>query len=142
MENYFLPNDIHLACIKAVSFPNGIMEAHENINRLTAHLGTTNHFGISYPHGGEILYMAGVESHTEMPKGCQPFMIKKGNYIGVIVKDYLKNIEQVNHVFHQLTSRADIDPNGCCVECYLPEGKNAGDATDIRCMVRLADQKQ
>jgi predicted transcriptional regulator YdeE len=126
--------------VKAKSFPDGIIAAHEALSLVTKNT-TSNHFGISYPHDGEILYMAGeeIEAEQNIPPGTERFTIRRGNYASFYIKNFMENLPLIEKAFGILTDDPRIDPNGCCVECYLPEGSNFKTAKDMRCMVRLTD---
>lgn len=141
MENYQLEQDINLCCIKATSFPDGIMAAHQAITELTSQGEHPNYYGVSYWYDGKILYMAGADRKPdgETTPGCEPYTLKKGNYISIYIANFRENPTLIEQAFKQLLEFPGIDENGCCAECYFPEGAAVADATDVRCMVRLAD---
>jgi hypothetical protein len=136
MENFILDRDIKVMCITAESFPAGIQAAHQKLHACGAFSPGKNYFGISYPDQGKIIYKAAMEeSETgEAEKlGLEIFTISRGNYISVILTDYIKDLPKISKVFGELTSYPGIDPHGACVEWYINGGK------DMRCMVRLDD---
>ena len=141
LENYKLEDDIVLLCVKAKSFPEGIVAAHEALSLVT-NKTSRSHFGISYSYDGNILYMAGAENDAEasIPSGTERFTIRRGNYASYYIKNFISDLTLIEKAFRILTDDPRIDPNGCCVECYLPEGSNFKTAKDMRCMVRLADE--
>jgi hypothetical protein len=141
MENFKLEKDINLFCFKADSFPDGIPGAHEKMIAVTKDDAVRNYYGVSYWHDDGILYMAGAELHTgeTIPPGCEIYALKKGNYISVFIPDFSKDLSLIEKAFKELLDHPGIDENGCCAECYLPQGANALNAKDVRCMVRLAD---
>lgn len=142
MENYKLQNDIKLFCIKANSFPDGITTAHNKLVSITKADGKHNYYGISYLYDDKILYLAGTQiegKDEQIPPDCETFTLKKGNYISVFISDFAKDISLIEKAFNKLTDDPRIDPNGCCAECYFPEGCDLSTAKDVRCMVRLAD---
>lgn len=140
MENYFLEKDIHLFCVKATSFPEGIKAAHENLVSVLNPGIKRNYFGVSYLYDNEILYLAASEvaEGAAIPAGFESYTLKKGNYISIFIPDFAKDISQIEKAFKKLLAYPGIDEQGCCAECYLPEGCNGNDAKDVRCMVRLA----
>ena len=95
-----------------------------------------NSFGISAPDKtGTIIYKSAAEEleKGEFGKhGLPQFVIKKGNYIFIIIKDFMKDIPAISKAFDKLLSNPNIDPNGCCLEWYLSQ-------SNLRCMVRLKD---
>jgi hypothetical protein len=142
MEKFKLEKDINLFCLKADSFPNGIKAAHQDLASLAKSYGKRNHFGVSYLYDNEILYMAAAElksAKEEIPAGCEIYTLKKGNYISIYISDFAKDSSQIEKAFKTLLADPGIDENGCCAECYFPEGTDGNNAKDVRCMVRLAD---
>ena len=142
METFNLEKDINLFCVKADSFPDGIKAAHQKLNSISKKMGKRNHFGVSFLYDDVILYMAAAELKTEaekLPKDCEAYTLKKGAYISIYILDFAKDTTQIEKAFKTLLADPRIDENGCCAECYLPEGANANTAKDVRCMVRLSD---
>ena len=142
MEEFKLYRDIHLFCVKADLFPDGIKAAHTKLASLSNLDSNRNHFGVSYWYDDKILYMAAAEivkGIEEIPAGCETYTLRKGNYISIYISDFAKDPSQVAGAFKQLLDEPGIDPDGCCAECYLPESSDFTTAKDIRCMVRLAD---
>lgn len=142
MENFQLDEDIHLFCVKADSFPEGITDAHKKLASISNPGDKRNHFGVSYLYDDEILYMAAAEvinDKEEIPAGCEAYTLRKGNYTSIYIHDFAKDPSQIEKAFKKLLDNPAIDENGCCAECYLPENTDYSTAKDIRCMVRLAD---
>lgn len=138
MEKYLLGNNITVFCITAMSFPEGISEAHQTLRDLLPSDDGRKFFGISSPNRkGEIVYKAAVEElfDGEAEKfGCEKFVIKNGEYISIMVHDFQINSSEIVSAFHELLTDPKIDSQGECVEMY--PGQN-----DVRCMVRLASEK-
>lgn len=142
MEKFILDKDVHLFCVKATSFPDGIMPAHSKLASICDPNKNRNHFGVSYWYDNDNLYLAAAEYSKDLeniPDGCETYTLKKGNYISIHISDFAKDISQIGQAFEQLLNYPNIDENGCCAECYLPEGRSIENAKDVRCMVRLAD---
>ena len=142
MENFKLENNIDLFCIKADSFPEGIKAAHQKLVSIAKPMGKRNYFGVSYLYDDEILYMAAAEINSSeeiIPPGCKTYTLKKGNYISFYITDFTKDLTQIEKAFKSLVADPRIDEEGCCAECYFPEGTDGTTAKDVRCMVRLAD---
>lgn len=142
MENFKLEKDINLFCVKADSFPDGIMAAHQKLASIAKSLGKRNHFGVSYLYDNENLYMAAAEIDIDretMPIDCKLYTLRKGNYISIYISDFAKDILQIGKAFETLLADPRIDEQGCCVECYFPKGTDGTNAKNVRCMVRLAD---
>lgn len=136
MENYNLDHDIPVMYITASSFPEGICEAHDQLNSRVLFSGERHLFGISRPEGGlhNIVYKAAAEQLNENEAreyGLESMIIPKGMYRSIYISDYAKDPQQIGQAFEQLLDNVSIlDPNGYCIEMYI--GK-----TDVRCMIRL-----
>jgi hypothetical protein len=142
MEKFILEKDVHLICIRAVSFPAGIAEAQEKLEHLFNPVNGHNYYGVSYLYDDDILYFAGVEIASEsetIPLQCERYTLRKGTYISVVVTGYRNQLPRIKEIFDSLLDEPQIDPKGCCAEMYLPAAQSFRTATDIRCMVRLAD---
>ena len=136
METIQIDKDIRVLYITAISFPDGVMAAHQQLHALLPNATQRRLFGLSRPeNGGEIIYKAAAEElhpgEAEELK-CGSMIIKKGNYACITINNYMKDIPAINNAFQQLTALPDIDPQGYCVEWYLND-------KDVKCMVRIAD---
>ncbi len=135
MPNYYiLEKDVYVFCVTASSFPNGVLDAHQQLHSYVDYDLKRNYFGISAPDKtGTIIYKSAAE---EINKGelskhqLEEFIIKKGNYIYIDIKDFMKDVNSIGKAFNELISNPSIDPQGCCIEWYLSQN-------DVRCMVRL-----
>lgn len=136
MANYVLEKDIQVFYVTASSFPNGVLAAHQQLHAYVEYDANRNYFGISAPDKtGTIIYKAAAEElkKNELSKHqLQEFIIKKGNYIYIDIKDFMKDVFSMSKAFDELISNPAIDPQGCCVEWYLTQN-------DVRCMIRLKD---
>ncbi len=135
METITLDNDIKVFFITAKSFPDGIMDAHKKLHALVPLSADRKFFGISRPENGVIAYKAAAEeiNQGEAEKlNCDTIVLKKGKYISLTIKDYMKDIQSIGRAFKKLLSYPGLDPNGYCVEWYL-NGK------DVKCMIRLEE---
>ena len=136
MESIFLQKDIKVFYVTATSFPDGIQEAYQKLHSLIGSPAGRRFFGISYPETpSKIIYKAAAEeSYTGEGEqlGCETFIIKKGQYISIYIKDFMKDVPKIGQSFQELLADERIDPKGCCLEEYT-------NAKDVRCMVRLKD---
>ena len=134
MEKYYLEQDIKAFYVKASSFPGGIKPAFEKLHSLIKSTVDRRFFGISYPEiPGKIIYKAAVEEMYQGEAeelGCEIFIIKKGEYTSIYIKDFMKDISSIGKAFHELLQDPGIDPKGYCLEVY--EGMN-----NARCLVPL-----
>jgi hypothetical protein len=136
MKSIFLEQDIKVFYVTAPSFPDGVQKAYQKLHSLIGSPTGRKFFGISYPEApSKIIYKAAVEESYpgEGEKlDCETFVIKKGQYISIYIKDFMKDIPKIGQSFQELLAHQGIDPNGCCVEEYVND-------KDVRCMVRLKD---
>lgn len=137
MEIVQLSNSIQLIGVKASSFPEGIEQAHEQLKASTASEKERSFYGISYPlRDGTIKYLAVA---TEFPQdtvtgpGFEPYTIRQGAFLAVILKDWRSDVSKIQQTFRQLTADPRIDQNGYCLEEYIDENT-------LRCMVPLAEE--
>ena len=136
MESIFLEKGIKIFYVTATSFPEGIQGAYQKLHSLIGSPAGRKFFGISYPETpSKIIYKAAVEESYPSEgekRGCETFVIKKGQYISIYIKDFMKDIPKIGQSFQELLADERIDPKGCCVEEYIND-------KDVRCMVRLKD---
>jgi hypothetical protein len=137
MEPYKLDRDIRLLCIPAASFPDGVAAAYQKLHSLVPPTGGRHFFGISWldSKGGMIYKACAEEAYTgEAEKfGAETFVVKKGDYISIVLHDFMADTSAFGRAFRELTADPRIDPQGAGVEMYLSE-------KEVRCMVRLAPQ--
>jgi hypothetical protein len=138
MEIFNLDTDIKVLCVTAKSFPDGIMEAFDQLHSIVPVTEKGRQFGISRPNeSGNIVYKAAMEEVHDGEAallGCEPFVIKKGTYLFVDRTDFMKDLPGIGSSFQMLIAQPNIDPDGYCLEWYLND-------KDVRCMVRLDDNK-
>ncbi len=133
METIKLEQDIKVVCIKAKSFPEGIMDAHEKLREIIPNLHERRIFGLSRPENGKIEYQAAAEElftgEAEKLK-CKNMVIQKGKYNCLTIENYQNDFPAIGMAFQKLLHMPDIDPLGYCVEWYVNE-------KDVKCMVRM-----
>ena len=134
METLVFDNDITVMYVAATTFPAGVMDAFKKLHSLVPMDGSRKFFGLSRPEGGGgIQYKAAAEVQLpgEAEKlGLETLVLRKGRYICVTIKDFMKDVQAIGATFQQLIQRPDIDPQGYCVEWYFND-------KDVRCMIRL-----
>jgi predicted transcriptional regulator YdeE len=134
MNQLILDNAITVYTVKAASFPDGVLAAHQHLHGLAPYSVKRRYFGISRPEGaGTIVYYAAAE---ELEKGefarhdLPVFTIAAGTYSYTDIPDFMKNIPAIGQTFQALLGGKNIDPSGACVEWYLSDSV-------CRCMVRI-----
>src|SRR5665648_181562 len=134
MEKFTIEEDIKVFCETAKSFPEGIVEAHKELESILSCSKQRRYFGISSRNAkGIVNYDAAAEEIYQGEAeelGCEKFVIQSGQYISILIEDYINDITSIAKAFQLLIAYPGIDPDGYCVEWYLNE-------KDVRCMVRL-----
>ncbi len=134
MESYFLENDIRVCCVTADFTPDAILTAHQKLHAVIPYTKERRYFGISRPNkDGVIQYEAAAEELVQaegVKLGLNTAVLKKGNYICIVIKNYLNDLSEIGCTFSTLLQHTDIDPEGYCVEWYINDN-------DVQCMVRL-----
>lgn len=133
---YTLEYDIQLVCVKAASFPEGVMAAYQQLQSVVTNASSRRYFGISYPNqDGSILYKACAEQiHMGEAEslGLESFTIKAGRFTSIYIEDHMRDSQSIGNAFHELLKDKDIDPRGYCLEMY----KDFADK-DVLCLVPL-----
>jgi hypothetical protein len=133
METYYLDHDIRLCCISAASFPAGVMDAYQRLHNLFPDFQTRRVYGIAWPDGqGSMVYKAGVEESypgEARDIGMETFVVKKGEYLGLLVKNFMDDIASIGLAFRRLVDTPGIHPDTIGIEMY--QGDN------VRCLVPL-----
>lgn len=133
METIHFDNDIKVIYVQALSFPDGIMTAHQKLHGVIPFFIERRYYGISRPEEGVINYKAGAEELTpgEAEKfGLDSLTLPKGEYACISIADYMKNLQAIGQAFDELTQLPNIDPQGYCIEWYISD-------KDVKCMVRV-----
>lgn len=135
MEKITIEKDIKVLCLRAMSFPDDMIETHRKLRMLFLFNGKRQYFGLSHlDHDKEkILYRAAAEELEEDEVErlhCESFTIKSGEYASITIPDFMKDISAVGKVFAELLRSPNVDPEAYCLEWYLND-------TDVRCMVPL-----
>jgi hypothetical protein len=135
MEKYTLENDVNILYVTAKSFPDGIQEAYDALDKK---LGTTEgrtFYGISYMYDGKIIYKAAAAENFDGEGGqlgCETMTVKKGNYLTETILDWKENMPAFGPTFQKLLDTPQLDQNSFCVEWYKSD-------KEVMCMVKLVD---
>jgi hypothetical protein len=135
MEIITIDNDIEAMYVTASSFPEGVLAAHQTLHALIPYSENRRYFGLSRPeNNGGIVYRAAAEEINDGEAGqlnLGAITLKKGRYVSLLVKDFMKDISGIEKAFNQLLAYPGLDPQGYCVELYLSQ-------KDVQCMIRIA----
>jgi hypothetical protein len=135
MNTQAIENDIHVLYVTADSFPDGILSAYERLHTHIPFSPERKFYGLSRIENGRgIVYKAAVEmKDPSEPKrfDLETMTIARGKYLTETVLNFKDDIPKIGMTFEKLLRHPDLDPEGYCVEWYLPNDK------DVVCMVRL-----
>lgn len=135
MGKHTVKDDIHLICVRATSFPDGIAEAFQKLEQTDASIAKRKRYGIS--HGGDIgiIYWAAAEEAFKGEAytfGLEQYTIKKGVYATETLKNIKGNEELIGKAFDKLLDHPKLDPMGECIEQYTNEN-------EVVCIVRILE---
>lgn len=133
MKNIILSNDIKVYYIQAKSFPEGITDAFRALEKSGENFKDRPYFGISSMKGSEIIYRAGIQilnEEEEKKIGQNIFIIPKGEYSTMNIKNFRKNISEIAETFKVLLTTPGADMEFPCIEWYENH-------EDVLCMVKL-----
>ena len=136
MQIYHLKHDIKVLCVEARSFPGGIKDAFNKINRLPQ-MQLRHIFGISKPLNGMIRYRAAASANkvNEAGKsGYSSFTINAGNYVGEKLTNWQQNEMMIMSIFNRLVADKRIDGSAYCIEWYKSEN-------ELWCMVLMCEHE-
>lgn len=136
MGNFQLDRDIEVFYVTASSFPDGVMGAFDKLNTLLPKNEKRTLYGISFPdQSGKISYKAAAAakySGEGSQFGCESFLLQKGNYESIEVKNFMTNLAAVGQAFDKLLKHPKLHTQGYCLEIYTND-------RDVQCLVKLLD---
>ncbi len=135
MDNYNFTKDVATYCVTAESFPDGIADAHAQLQALLPKNDRRDFFGISWQdqNGITIYKAAGEIMEGESLPGMETFVIKNGPYNAFYIYNYAENPDSISQAFELLLKEHEVDPDGYCLEWYINEN-------DVKCMVPLGKE--
>lgn len=135
MQHLTLSSNISLLCVKATSFPDGIMQAFKTLYSIFPPSGERRSFGLSC--GNEqngIDYWACAEEldiDVLNENELQRITIRAGDYNYEDFPNFMQNLPAIGETFQRILSATPHHTHGYCVEEYLND-------SDVRCLVRLS----
>lgn len=134
MKTARLSRDLHLFCVPATSFPEGIGDAFQKLEKAAENAAGRTFFGVSHMgHDGRIVYKAAVpERHPGegQQAGFESNVLKQGIYLTEAIDDWRRDETVIGRTFQAMLADERLDPKGCCVEWYRND-------KDVVCLVRL-----
>ena len=135
METITINQDIPIIYLNALSFPEGIQAAHEQLQTIVPLTEQRIKFGLSRPENNDkIVYKAALQElivGEAARLNLQSMFISKGSYYCITIENYNENLTKIGEAFYKLTAMPDIDPQGYCVEEYVNE-------QEMKCLIKIA----
>lgn len=134
MENLTVNTEIQLVCVRATSFPDGIMAAYKKLGQ-RVNVKERPVYGISHGSDTGIIYWASAEAKSKSEAaelGLESYTIKKGIYATETLNDITGNEQVIGNAFNRLLNHPKLDETGECIEWYKS-------ANEVICMVRLTE---
>ncbi|HTF80837.1 MAG TPA: hypothetical protein VL947_03895, partial [Cytophagales bacterium] len=107
-----LEADIKIIYKQARTFPEGIQEAFETLEKLLPNPNERTYYGISKPLYGVIEYKAGVEEAYDgeaKTLGLEMFVLPKGEYAAETIHNWKDTPQQIGIAFEKLLTHPDLD---------------------------------
>lgn len=134
METYHLKNDLKVFGKEVTTFPLGIKEAFGALLDMIPDGFKRSYYGISYmDENGKIIYIATAEEKYEGEAekyNCEQYTVEQGEYLAVTISDWLKKIDCIKDVFHDIMEDERADKTKPVVEWYKTE-------TEMLCLVKM-----
>ncbi len=128
MENLIIEKDKSVIVCQASSFPDGIMDAFQQLHIKVPDAFKRTTYGISRPEGSmdHIVYKAAVDESYEgegKELDFATFIIPAGSYKSITIKDFMKKPEAIGNAFNELLRVQNLDPDGFCLEIYKDDNE-------------------
>lgn len=122
MEILEVEKDIAVFGFQVKTFPKGIKDAFDKLIAMVPEGLGRSYYGISYMTAqNDVAYFAAVEEKNENEaekNNCERYIIGKGTYLTITVKDWLQKTDSISNVFDRLMKEKDADLTKACVEWY------------------------
>jgi hypothetical protein len=135
MKKHTLNDEVKIFYITAKSFPDGIQEAYDTLDKKLGITDGRTFYGISYMEDGKIIYKAAVAESFDgeaTQLGCETMIVSKGNYLTETIMNWRENMAAFSPSFQKLLDTPNLDRNSFCVEWYKSD-------EEVMCMVKLVD---
>lgn len=138
MEVFVLKKDVPVFCVTVKSFPLGIVDAFNTLEKMHPSVCDRPFYGIFHQEkNGKIVYKAAVEEayNGEGKRyGCETSVIAKGGYLTERIFNYMENISNIPDAFQRLFANSHSDRDFPCVEWYKS-------SSEVLCMIKLKPDK-
>jgi len=134
METYDLKKDLKVFGKEVKTFPLGVKEAFNALLDIIPDGFKHSYYGLSYMDDkGKIVYMATAEEKEEGESekyNCERYTVEKGEYLAATLDDWLKKVDCIKDIFHEMMEDDRADKTRPVVEWYKTE-------TEMLCLVKM-----
>lgn len=139
MEILNLTTDLKVFGKQVKTFPNGIKEAFDELIGMVPDGMQRSHFGLSYmtPDKKIIYYVACQEKQEGEAENlkCERFIIEKGEYLTVTLKDWMTKTDSIKDVFGEMMRDGRVDKMKWAVEWYKNDD-------EMMCMLKTTSKNK
>jgi predicted transcriptional regulator YdeE len=139
IEIYALQNDLKVFGKQVKTFPTGIKEVFEELINAVPDGMQRSHYGLSHmtADGGIIYIAASVEKYDGEGKklNYKRYIIEKGEYLAVIVKNWMSKTGCIKDIFHEMMKDGRADLTTQAVEWYKT-------GEEMMCMVKTISKNK
>ena len=122
METYDLKKDLKVFGKEVKTFPQAVKEAFSSLLNMIPDGFKRSYYGLSYMDDkGKMVYIATAEEKDEEEAekyNCERYTVEKGEYLAVTLDDWLKKINCIKDVFHEMMEDDRADKTRPVVEWY------------------------
>ncbi|HZJ60088.1 MAG TPA: hypothetical protein VFD24_07410 [Chitinophagaceae bacterium] len=134
METYDLKKDLKVFGKEVKTFPQAVKEAFSSLLNMIPDGFKRSYYGLSYMDDkGKMVYIATAEEKDEGEAekyNCERYTVEKGEYLAVTLDDWLKKVDCIKDIFHEMMEDDRADKTRPVVEWYKTE-------TEMLCLVRM-----
>jgi len=116
------------------TFPLAVKEAFTALLDMIPDGFKRSYYGLSYmDYKGKIVYIATAEEKEEgeaQKYHCERYTVEKGKYLAVTLDDWLKKVDCIKDIFHEMMEDDRADKTRPVVEWYKTE-------TEMPCLVKM-----
>jgi len=125
METYDLKKDLKVFGKEVKTFPQAVKEAFSSLLNMIPDGFKRSYYGLSYMDDkGKMVYIATAEEKDEGEAekyNCERYTVEKGEYLAVTLDDWLKKVDCIKDIFHEMMEDDRADITRPVVEWYKTE---------------------
>lgn len=133
MKTRILQEPIELLCVRAKTFPEGIMDAFQEVKHRFGDQAGKECFGVTMQGESGLIYWAAVRRSAvtlSEQEDLELLTIAPGTYATQSIDQWQSKIEQIGKTFEELFGNKEVDPKSPGIEWYLNEN-------ELACMAKM-----